>query len=642
MISVAKYKALIISAIAIILFSLFAIIQSCKKLEIKRDVKIETGQVSDITINSASITGVVLDVGENGIAQHGHCWSTEDNPTRELETRTSFGRRNNTGTFNSALSGLSASTMYNIRAYAISSEGMTIYGDNVSFTTYNPSTPTVTTNAPSDITDNSATCGGEITSDGGTPVIVHGVCWSTNQYPTLSDDYTIDGMGAGSFTSNITGLTSGTKYYVRAYATNSVGTNYGNELNFTTISIIDWQRSLGGSKDEIANCVQQTIDGGYIIAGWTKSNDGDVSEHHGGMDYWIVKLTSTGAVEWQKTLGGSEDDKAWSIQQTADGGYIIAGYSHSDDGDVSGNNGSSDYWIVKINSAGDIEWQKSFGGSDIESANCIQITADEGYIIGGYSHSDDGDVSVNHGLADYWVVKLTSTGDLKWEKSLGGSEEDQAWFIQQTMDGSYIVAGHSCSNDGDVTVSKGEDDFWIVMLDSTGNIEWQKSFGGQGDNRARSIRQTVDGGYIVTGESNSSVSGVTEYHKLMDYYIVKLTSTGEIEWQKALGGDNEDLSKSIQQTSDNGYVIAGWSESNDGDVSGNHGGKDYWIVKITATGNIEWQKSFGGKYDEITYYIKQTTDGGYIIAGYSASDDGNVSENHGGLDYWIVKIPDIE
>lgn len=179
----------------------------------------------------------------------------------------------------------------------------------------------------------------------------------------------------------------------------------------------------------------------------------------------MVKLNATGNVEWQKTLGGSDYfDLAHSIQQTSDGGYIVAGESSSNDGDVTGNHGLRDFWIIKLNTTGDIEWQKCFGGSNDDEARSIQQTTDGGYIVAGNSLSDDGDVTENHGGRDFWVVKLDSTGNIEWQKSYGGSNDDGAHFIRQTEDGGYIIAGNSESNDGDVTGNHGEGDFWIVKL----------------------------------------------------------------------------------------------------------------------------------------------------------------------------------
>ncbi|MBK8912343.1 MAG: T9SS C-terminal target domain-containing protein [Chlorobi bacterium] len=410
---------------------------------------------------------------------------------------------------------------------------------------------------------------------------------------------------------------------------------------------IEWQKALGGSGNDVAYSITQTSDGGYIVAGYSYSTDGDVSGHHGAAnhpDFWIVKLTSGGEIEWQKSLGGSDGDWANSITQTRDGGYIVAGYSNSTNGDVSGNHGGLDYWIVKLTSGGEIEWQKSLGGSGDDWASSITQTSDGGYIVAGRSNSTDGDVSGHHGAAnhpDFWIVKLTSGGEIEWQKSLGGSNYDDARSITQTSDGGYIVAGSSGSTDGDVSGNHGGGDSWIVKLTSGGEIEWEKSLGGSNYDDARSITQTSDGGYIVAGVSTSNDGDVSGNYGLFDYWIVKLTSGGGIEWQKSLGGNRDDLASSITQTRDGGYIVAGSSRSTDGDVTGHHGSidsTDSWIVKLTSGGGIEWEKSLGGSGLDLASSITQTSDGGYIVAGQSTSTDGDVIGNHGGGDFWIVKL----
>ncbi|MDR2352367.1 MAG: T9SS C-terminal target domain-containing protein [Deltaproteobacteria bacterium] len=401
---------------------------------------------------------------------------------------------------------------------------------------------------------------------------------------------------------------------------------------------IKWQRSLGGSAKDSAESIQITSDGGYIIAGVSSSNDGDVTGNHGDDDYWIVKLDPDGNIEWQKSLGGSGKDYARSIRITSDGGYIIAGASSSKDGDVTENHGDNDYWIVKLDPEGNIIWQKSLGGSGEDSANSIHITSDDGYIIAGTSNSNDGDVTENHGNNDYWIVKIDSLGTIQWQKSLGGSESDVANSIRQTSDGGYIIAGRTKSNDGDITGNHGKNDSWIVKIDSEGAIQWQKSLGGSQFDEANSIRQTSDGGYIIAGESESYDGDVTVNHGRNDFWIVKLDSLGTIQWQKSLGGQRFDFAKSIQITSDGGYIIAGGNSSDDFDVTGNHGYDDFWIVKLDSLGNIQWQKSLGGSSGDFASSIQITSDDGYIIAGYTLSNDGDVTINHGEHDYWIVKL----
>lgn len=346
---------------------------------------------------------------------------------------------------------------------------------------------------------------------------------------------------------------------------------------------IIWQQSFGGSLFDVSYSSCLTSDTGYIIAGETHSIDGDVIGNHGESDYWIIKLDALGTLQWQKCLGGSSDDYLKSIQNTSDGGYIVAGSSNSNNGDVSGNHGSHDFWIVKLNDTGNLQWQKSLGGSDFEMAYSVQQTTDGGYIIAGSSNSNDGDVSGNHGSNDFWIVKLDNTGNLQWQKCFGGSEIDIPFSIAQSADGGYIVAGLSGSNDGDVSGNHGGYDYWIIELDSYGNLEWQECYGGSGEDQAYCLQQTADGGNIVAGTSGSNDGNVSGNHGGCDYWVIKLDSSRNLEWQQSYGGSDNELAYSIQQSLNEKYIIAGWSNSNNGDVTGNHGYFDFWVVAIADT-----------------------------------------------------------
>jgi hypothetical protein len=409
-----------------------------------------------------------------------------------------------------------------------------------------------------------------------------------------------------------------------------------------TAPSILWQKSLGGSNSEFMDYFgtrqTQTSDGGYILIGSSTSNDGDVSGNHGNEDYWIVKLNANRNIIWQKSLGGSGRDVPYGVQQTSDGGYIVAGNSNSIDGDVTGNHGLEDFWVVKLNSSGSITWQKSLGGSKGDAGFDIQQTSDGGYIVAGNSESIDGDVSGNHGLIDMWVVKLNVSGSITWQKSFGGSNNDFASSIQQTSDGGYIVFGESYSNDGDVSGNHGDVDYWVVKLNSGGIITWQKSLGGSNPDWGAAIQQTNDGGYIVAGNSQSSNGDVSINYGNEDFWIVKLNSSGSITWQKSLGGSALDAPYSIKQTIDGGYIILGYTGSFNGDVSGNHGGPDAWIVKLNSSGNMTWQKCLGGSYFDYGIGIQQLSNGAYIVAGTSSSNDWDVNGNHGNTDLWIMKL----
>ncbi|MBK9076651.1 MAG: T9SS type A sorting domain-containing protein [Flavobacteriales bacterium] len=426
-------------------------------------------------------------------------------------------------------------------------------------------------------------------------------------------------------------------------------------VHLSAQSTLEWQHCLGGSQNEQANCVEQTQDGGYILAGWSLSTDGDITGHHGtaATDYWVVKTSDTGSLLWEKSLGGNWEDQATAVRQTADNGFIVAGFTASaNNGDVTGFHGGYDYWVVKLSSTGNLEWQKCLGGTSTygDKAYDIKQTTDGGYVVAGSTMSTDGDVTGHHGTLnndDYWVVKLSPAGDLEWQKALGGSDDDVARSVDQTADGGFIVAGNSESLDGDVTghhSTASNTDYWVVKLSSFGTIEWERSLGGTGNDNANCVQQTTDGGYIVAGESFSMNDGdVTGHHGSLgnyDFWVTKLSASGALEWQKCLGGNGGDLARSVDQTDDGGYVLTGQSNSSNGDVTGSTPGNflDLWAVKISSTGALQSQKTWGGTDSESGSSVQQTADGGYIMAGGTSSNDVAVSGNNGTWDYWLIKL----
>lgn len=417
-------------------------------------------------------------------------------------------------------------------------------------------------------------------------------------------------------------------------------------LSFTFLyaqpPIIGWQKCMGGSNGETAEFIKQTPDGGYIMTGESASSDGDLTLNHGGTDYWIVKFNAFGTIEWQKSLGGTASDTSKFIQLTPDGGYIVCGQTYSNDGDVSGNHNFWDSWVIKLSATGTVEWKKTYGGPGSDDTTRIKSTADGGYIMVGECETNGGDVTGNHGQLDFWIVKINASGNIQWQKSLGGTNNESASDIQVTADGGYIVSGFSFSINGDVTGNHGDVDSWIVKLSSSGALQWQKTYGGSGREYANSIRNTNDGGYIVTGRTASTDGDVTANHGGNDYWVIKLNATGNIQWQKTFGGSGEDISRQIENTADGGYVITGYSNSADGDVTGNHGDYDYWIIKLDAAGNLQWQKSVGGTGSDKAYALAIDFNGDYMVAGRTTSNDDDITGSHGGIsDCWIVKlVPD--
>ena len=363
-------------------------------------------------------------------------------------------------------------------------------------------------------------------------------------------------------------------------------------------------------------------------------------------DYWIVKTGTYGAIQWNKTFGGSEYDWPHFVKQTNDGGYIVAGCSNSADMDLYDCNHGGlhawiwDYWIIKLNSNGDFDWSHCYGGHAEDKAYSLLQTPDNGYLIAGSAKSDDGDVTGHIGNYDYWIVKTTPDGQIEWEKSYGGSQWD-GWNMKilATSDGGYIVGGSSESSDGDVTGNWGDFDIWIVKLTSDGDITWQKNYGGYGWDRFMSMVLSPDGGYVIAGTTESHNSGdVGKNHGGFDAWVFKTSPDGNLVWKSCLGGSGNDGFTGIVVDNDTNYILSGYTESNNFNVSGNHGDYDNWLVKLAPTGYLLNQVCLGGSGADWCWNIHTTDDHGYVVSGSSNSNDGNVTGNHGDNDVWVVKL----
>ena len=340
-----------------------------------------------------------------------------------------------------------------------------------------------------------------------------------------------------------------------------------------------WMKTYGGKADEFGSCVQQTSDGGFIIFGITESYGA------GKEDFWLVKTDNNGNKIWDKTYGGKEADLANFGRQTNDGGYIIIGRTYSFDV------GKSDIWLIKTDTVGNMVWNKTFGGTGYETASEVWQTNDSGYIIIGYSDS------FGAGNRDMWLIKTDFNGNELWNKTYGGTTDDQGHSIKQTIDGGYILAGGTYTSD-----NTNKFDIWLIKTDNAGEIIWNKTYGGSQHETAWSVQQTTDGGYIICGEKD--VGGRNEY----DIWLLKTDSNGELLWEKIFGGFNYDRGWSVQQTSDEGYIITG-----DTFVGPR---VDGLLIKTDSNGEKEWEKTYGSYYTDITIHVQQTSDGGFILTGY--------------------------
>ncbi|MGI8892902.1 MAG: T9SS type A sorting domain-containing protein [Bacteroidia bacterium] len=358
-----------------------------------------------------------------------------------------------------------------------------------------------------------------------------------------------------------------------------------------------FQKTYGGTNGDSGSSVQQTSDGGYVITG-SATNFGA-----GNTDVYLIKTDAGGNTLWTKTFGGTDVDVGNSVQQTADGGYVIAGTTWSFGA------GINDVYLIKTNSVGDTLWTKTFGGTNIDFGSCVQQTADGGYIIAGHTQS------FGAGLNDVYLIKTDSVGDTLWTKTFGGTSDDLGSFVKQTADGGYIIAGQTLS------FVAGNRDVYIIKTNAFGDTLWTKSFGIDSTESGHSIQQTSDGGYIIVGRTLNYGVGNT------DVYLIKTDTGGNTLWTKTFGDTLEDeYGQSVQQTSDGGYIIAGRTTANNWDVL---------LIKTDAGGNSLWTKTFGGNGQDNGFSVQETADGGYIIAANTTSFGA------GYIDVYLIKTDSL-
>ena len=366
--------------------------------------------------------------------------------------------------------------------------------------------------------------------------------------------------------------------------------------------------NFGGSDSDYGRSVQQTADGGYIITGKARSFG------NGLYDVILTKTDANGVEKWTRYLGGTNDEFGASVQQTADGGYIIAGEKEGPQnpwGPAFGRN----VLLIKTDTFGIQQWQKQYSFADTtdDFGYSVQQTNDGGYIILGQTKDY---VSWDE---DIYLIKTDGNGDSLWTKTFEGVGWTCGYSVQQTTDGGFVITGEYFS------------DVCLIKTDGSGNEQWNKTFGGTGYDIGRSVQQTTDGGYIITGSTPGYTSGGNGY---ADVWLIKTDGNGDSLWTKTFGGLNQDFGYAVQQTNDGGYIITGWTASFGN--GGNDGGYDVWLIKTDGSGIEQWSQTFGGTNDDMGYSVQQTTNGGYIIAGETRSL-GNFGGSPLGVDVYLIK-----
>ncbi|HEY3358235.1 MAG TPA: hypothetical protein VGQ83_33615 [Polyangia bacterium] len=357
-----------------------------------------------------------------------------------------------------------------------------------------------------------------------------------------------------------------------------------------------WARSYGGATYDWAQALDATTDGGYVIAGYTGSFGA------GERDAWIVKLDGDGQIEWQRTYGGPAADEARAVRQTPDGGYLVAGLT------ASFGAGATDVWVLKLDGAGVIEWQRTYGGAAADQANGLALLPGGGALVVGQTES------FGAGDRDGWVLQIDAQGEVVWQRTYGGAGMDTASAVVALADGALVV-GSAKSFTAD-----GLPDVWVMRLDAAGVPRWQETLGGDNFDYGYAVAPTADGGFVVCGWTASFGASVT------DAWVLKLTAAGAVEWQRAYRGDDVDAAEAVVPLPDGGYLLAGvtWSFG--------AGGKDFWLLRLDPAGDIVWQKTYGGPVWDWAHALQAGRDDTFVAAGHS------MSFGPGEYAMWVVKV----
>jgi type IX secretion system substrate protein/PKD domain-containing protein len=431
----------------------------------------------------------------------------------------------------------------------------------------------------------------------------------------------------------------------------SFGTSYAqNNLGIT------WNSCYGGSENEMEPKVIET-DFGYFLLSSTSSTSGEITFNHGSEDFWLVAIDSSGTILWDKCYGGSNAEIASCIISDSIGSYYIGGWVSSTDGDVKSQHyGGWDRWVVKINALGEIIWEKCYGGSGMDYGGLLKILNNGNILVYSATTSSDGDVPVNYGGLDVWLMVINPQGDILQNKVFGNFDQNNIFNIVQTRDNGFFFVSKANYAEGMVEGEPhGAEDVWAVKTDSLLNIEWQRLYGGSyTDYQSYGVLELEDG-YVFLGNTVSCDGDVSGFHGVLgdittdDIWVVKIDLTGNIIWQKCLGGSYSDYASDLLPTNSGGFVIFAKTNSSNGDVYGQHrvewGFSDIWMIELNEDGEILSSQCYGGDRDERIFRggVFQKSDNNYLISGLSDYNFGDVDcDIHGYLDYdlWVFEIKD--
>ena len=349
-------------------------------------------------------------------------------------------------------------------------------------------------------------------------------------------------------------------------------------------------------------------------------------------------------IHWQKSLGGSFYDKAQSVIEVSNGDLIIAGNSQSSNQDLSFNHGMFDWWIIRMNKTGNVIWKKTLGGSLEDYVRQVIQTPDGNFLCIGETQSNNGDVTGYIDGIDFWVVKIDVSGNIIWKKCYGGTRIDRGYSACLTNDGNIMIAGVTESEYPYIENNHGVSDYLLIKIDQNGDIIWQKTYGGNDVDECKSIKKTSDGGYLLCGNSRSSNGDLNNNKGELDVWVVKINANGDIQWQTNVGGSKSDYANTMMEDKNGNFLIAGETYSFDFDATENHSNsisRDYFVIKLNSQGQKIWVRCYGGSDNEYARGIIETNGDEYVIVGESYSNDGQAPDNKGSADFWLIKVNPI-
>ncbi|MFZ2897815.1 MAG: T9SS type A sorting domain-containing protein [Saprospiraceae bacterium] len=402
--------------------------------------------------------------------------------------------------------------------------------------------------------------------------------------------------------------------------------------------VIEWEMSYGGSELDFAGTIIPVEDGNFLFSASSYSLDGDFDENYGESDAWLVKIDSTGQVIWSKNYGGSGRDAIGGIIVLEDG-YIVAGVSSSDDHDLPGNNGYEDAWVFKVDKDGALLWSKNYGGSLDDNLGGMKKTSDGGFVLAGTTYSNDGDVLLNKGEYDAWILKIDEKGEILWSRTYGGTKIDGFGSVHEFPDGGFLLAGSTQSDDYDIPGNRGDFDAWALEIDKAGDILRSNTYGGSGEESARFWGEDEQGKLLFGGFTNSKDGDISSSKGGLDYWLFKTDQEGELIWSKTYGGSERERLTGVVPHRDQS-ILYGASFSNDGDVGGNYGDislRDIWLLEVNNPGEVIWSKNYGGSRPDYPAEMIEANHG-YLLLGASESKDYDVSNNYGSTDIWLAKL----